>query len=141
GGTAFDVALDPGWVTLTQEFRVDGEEWVLVIEPAVLLDAEAIDASGEALVLGPADPEAVVLASELPLALWFGPVWEARDTVYIDLWPFPDIVFRTGVGDIDVRTGGCHGGGTVRVDRDGDGIFDDEDDDADGDGILDVEDP
>ncbi len=94
-GTPFALALDPGLVLLDQEFVVDHDEWVLVLEGWTAVE----------------DPD------NLGDALFLGTVYEARDTFYVDLWPFPDIAFGDGDGGVDA-VGGCNGGGTVERDPD-----------------------
>jgi len=139
GGSSVDVALQPTLVDVdTGEFFVDGEDFVLVLDADDFVRPADVDASGD-VAIAPGDPEAADWTARLPDALWFGRLETARTQVYVDLWPFPDVVFEGGYGAGGrSHSAGCSGG--VYFDLDGDGIPDDEDDDDDGDGIPDAED-
>ena len=151
GGSAVDAALAPTLVDVdTGSFVVDADEFVLVLDIDVLVDPAAVD-DGAPGSFGVGDAEARAWEARLPDALWFGRVETASTTVYVDLWPWPDVVFDGGYAGGGAPSGGCSGG--VWFDLDGDGIPDDEDDDdndgipdsqdadADGDGIDDAIDP
>jgi hypothetical protein len=124
------------------------------LEGHTLLTGRLPDAP-EGLAVAPGDPLADTLTVALPDALWLGKVSDARDHLYVDLWPFPDVTFDGGSASLSVSTGGCSGGGDAALpdadldgipdldddDDDNDGIFDDADDDDDNDGVLDGDDP
>jgi len=133
-----DLALAPTLVDVdTGEFFVDGDDYVLVLDLDRLVLPDDVPSDG--LVVTPTSPEAPTFTARVPDALWFGRVETARTEIYVDLWPFPDLVFDGGYGaDGRSYSAGCGGG--VWFDLDGDGIPDDEDDDDDGDGIPDTED-
>jgi hypothetical protein len=146
GGSVFAIAEDPGTVPIAAEWDTTASDWVLVLDGRIAVDAAAVDEVG-GVSLTPS--EAGEFEADLPAALWFGPVTEARDTIYIDLWPFPDVVFDDGNGGADAPRGcaseppgipDIDGDGIADADdpdRDGDGIDNSGDDDADGDGLLD----
>lgn len=157
-GTPFSVDLSPGIVLIPGEFDVGDEDWIIVVEPQRLLVATDLDALGSPARVLPTDAAAATLVAAMPSAMWFGPVEEARDTIYVDVWPFPDIVFRGGDssagGDVEAPRG-CNPtyvGPTFDLDLDGipdiddpdddgDGIDDGDDPDRDGDGLDDATDP
>ena len=154
GDTPFSIGLNPSVVVISQEMLVDADDWVLVLEGHTLLTGRLPEAP-EGLAVAPGDPLADTLTVALPDALWLGKVVDARDLLYVDLWPFPDVTFDGGSASLTVSTGGCGGGGDPALpdadfdgipdldddDDDNDGIFDDDDDDDDNDGILDGDDP
>jgi len=106
GNIVVDFEVDPVQVQFAQEFKVDGEEWVWVLDT----DRWLVESGVPAGTVEPDDETAQDLVDALPEALWFGQVWEARDEVYIDLWPFPDINFHIGVGNVETGApGGCNG--------------------------------
>lgn len=139
GNTPFSIGLNPSVVVIPQELVVDGDDWVLVLEGHSLLAGRLPD-SPEGVAVSPGDPLADTLTVALPDALWLGKVSDARDLVYIDLWPFPDVTFDGGSASLTVTTGGCGGSEPALPDADLDGIPDLDDDDDDNDGIFDGDD-
>jgi hypothetical protein len=138
GNTPFSIGLNPSVVVIPQDLLVDAEDWVLVLEGHTLLTGR-LPETPDGLAVAPGDPLADTLTVALPDALWLGKVTEARDHLYIDLWPFPDVTFDGGSASLSVSTGGC-GGDPELPDNDLDGIPDLDDDDDDNDGIFDLDD-
>ncbi|MBK7756406.1 MAG: hypothetical protein IPI35_08350 [Deltaproteobacteria bacterium] len=114
GNTPFSIGLNPSVVVIPQEMLVDADDWVLVLEGHTLLTGRLPDAP-EGLAVAPGDPLADTLTVALPDALWLGKVSEARDLIYVDLWPFPDVTFDGGGANFHRLHRGCGGEAGVRL--------------------------
>ncbi len=102
-GTRFSYTLPPQTVARRQEFSAGGALLAMVLDPALLLAAEEIDAAVEdqvslrpVIARGADSPESAALSLRLPDAIWVGTLEEGYSR-FGPRWPYPPEIFLTGV--------------------------------------------